>query len=97
MTRLKHLLCLLALLWTLSGVANVADAEIDHVAKHAAIFTPPPRHVPPKGMPDGALLDNGDVGIVLARPPESQVFYHPIVRRDADRRVGGHNVAPVLR
>ena len=26
-------------------------------------------------MPDGPLLGNGDVGVVLAGPPEAQVFY----------------------
>ncbi len=42
---------------------------------YTAVFTAPPRHVPTRGMPDGPLLGNGDVGVVLAGPPEAQVFY----------------------
>ncbi len=43
--------------------------------EHIAIFTSPPSHVPTRGMPDGPLLGNGDVGVVLAGPPEAQTFY----------------------
>jgi hypothetical protein len=42
---------------------------------YTAVFTTPPRLVPTKGMPDGPLLGNGDVGVVLAGPPEAQLFY----------------------
>ncbi|MCX6928713.1 MAG: hypothetical protein NT154_36695 [Verrucomicrobia bacterium] len=42
---------------------------------YTAVFTAPPRAVPTTGMPDGPLLGNGDVGVVLAGPPEAQVFY----------------------
>ena len=42
---------------------------------YTGVFTAPPRHVPTRGMPDGPLLGNGDVGVVLAGPPEAQVFY----------------------
>ena len=45
------------------------------VARHTAVFTQPPRQVPTRGMPDGPLLGNGDVGVVLAGPPEAQEFY----------------------
>ena len=45
------------------------------VAKHQAIFTAPPRGVPTNGMPDGPLLGNGDVGIVMAGTPEAQRFF----------------------
>jgi alpha-L-fucosidase 2 len=47
----------------------------DIVARHVAIFDRPPSHVPTNGMPDGPLLGNGDVGVVLAGPPEDQKFY----------------------
>ena len=42
---------------------------------YTAVFTAPPRAVPTSGMPDGPLLGNGDVGVVLAGPPEAQKFY----------------------
>ena len=45
------------------------------VARHIGVFTRPPQQVPTQGMPDGPLLGNGDVGIVLAGPPEAQEFY----------------------
>lgn len=40
-----------------------------------AVFTVPPQQVPTRAMPDGPLLGNGDVGVVLAGPPEAQIFY----------------------
>jgi hypothetical protein len=43
--------------------------------EHTFVFTSPPRHVPTRGMPDGPLLGNGDVGVVLAGPPEAQRFH----------------------
>jgi alpha-L-fucosidase 2 len=45
------------------------------IAQHTAVFTAPPRQVPTRGMPDGPLLGNGDIGVVLGGPPEAQVFY----------------------
>jgi alpha-L-fucosidase 2 len=45
------------------------------VARHVALFEKPPRHVPTQGMVDGPLLGNGDVGVVLAGPPEAQRFH----------------------
>jgi hypothetical protein len=60
-------------------VALAAAAEPaappERVAKHQAVFTAPPRGVPTNGMPDGPLLGNGDVGIVLAGTPDAQRFY----------------------
>jgi hypothetical protein len=64
-----------AALLAIGSVANAADAAPEHVAKHSAVFTQPARNVPTRGMPDGPLLGNGDVGVVLAGPPEAQVFY----------------------
>ena len=42
---------------------------------YTAVFNAPPGDVPTKMMPGGPLLGNGDVGVVLAGPPESQQFY----------------------
>ncbi|MCX6996879.1 MAG: hypothetical protein NTV49_07300 [Kiritimatiellaeota bacterium] len=42
---------------------------------YSAVFTAPPGGVPTGTMPDGPLLGNGDVGVVLAGPPEEQRFY----------------------
>lgn len=64
---------------TLTSIAALAGcafaSQPDPVAKHVGVFTHPPRAVPTRGMPDGPLLGNGDVGVVLAGPPEAQVFY----------------------
>jgi len=45
------------------------------IAGHTAVFTQPPRHVPTDKTPDGPLLGNGDVGVVLSGPPERQLFH----------------------
>ena len=50
-------------------------AAAAQAADHTAIFTAPPHYVPTRGMPDGPLLGNGDVGVVLGGPPEAQTFY----------------------
>jgi alpha-L-fucosidase 2 len=42
---------------------------------YKAVFNAPPRGVPTQAMPDGPLLGNGDVGVVLAGPPEAQRFH----------------------
>ena len=42
---------------------------------YSAVLTAPPQNVPTYYMPDGPLLGNGDVGVVLAGPPEEQRFY----------------------
>jgi alpha-L-fucosidase 2 len=42
---------------------------------YSGVFTEPPKSVPTYYMPDGPLLGNGDVGVVLAGPPEEQRFY----------------------
>jgi len=68
---------LLRVVLALSGLSSLAaDRAPDPiVAQHGALFTQPPRHVPTRGMPDGPLLGNGDVGVVLGGPPEAQGFY----------------------
>ena len=70
--RLSMLVSLLALLISAQAVQA---AEPPTVAKHVAIFDKPPQHVPTRGMVDGPLLGNGDVGVVLAGPPEAQQFH----------------------
>jgi hypothetical protein len=55
----------------LAADSSVPGTGTDHVA----IFTAPPNKVPTLGMPDGPLLGNGDVGVVLGGPPEAQTFY----------------------
>lgn len=61
----------------LPSVDAVAAGPVgpDIVARHAALFTSPPRSVPTRGMPDGPLLGNGDVGVVLGGTPEAQFFH----------------------
>lgn len=63
---MKHTLAVLAAL-----LAPLAALAMDYTA----VFNAPPQHVPTRGMPDGPLLGNGDVGVVLAGQPESQLFY----------------------
>ena len=62
------------LIGALSLLATAALAE-PVVSRHVATFTQPPSHVPTNAMPDGPLLGNGDVGVVLGGPPEAQRFY----------------------
>lgn len=59
--------------WLLSAAMLAAPAADG--MEHTFVFTSPPRSVPTHGMPDGPLLGNGDVGVVLAGPPEAQRFH----------------------
>jgi hypothetical protein len=63
-----HTLNILLLVLTLNCVAAQAW-------DYTAVFTSPPSQVPTRGMPDGPLLGNGNVGVVLAGPPEAQSFH----------------------
>lgn len=74
--------CLLA-----AGLASSYASEIalGLVSQHSAVFTMPPQQVPTAGMPDGPLLGNGDVGVVLAGPSEAQKFF--IGKNDFWRRI----------
>ncbi|MFO1521161.1 MAG: LamG-like jellyroll fold domain-containing protein [Kiritimatiellia bacterium] len=56
-------------------LAAVLLAPATPAREHTFVFTAPPRNVPTRGMPDGPLLGNGDVGVVLAGPPEAQRFH----------------------
>ncbi len=71
---------------------RAADLEHSIVGKQTAVFTQPPKQVPTPGMSDGPLLGNGDVGVVLAGPPETQCFY--IGKNDFWRR--NHGDASVM-
>ena len=75
MTHPKRFLFALVFVLAFTGAASASDPGLDHVAKHRAVFTQLPKHVPTPGMPDGPLLGNGDVGVALAGPPEAQPFY----------------------
>ena len=44
------------------------------VARHRGVFAAPPRGVPTNKVVDGPVLGNGDVGVALAGPPESQLW-----------------------
>jgi hypothetical protein len=66
---------LVSLFAMLTSAQAAQAAEPPTVAKHVAIFDKPPQHVPTQGMVDGPLLGNGDVGVVLAGPPEAQQFH----------------------
>ena len=45
------------------------------VQKVEALFTSPPKRTPSDAVPDGPLLGNGDLGVVLGGTPESLVFH----------------------
>ncbi len=64
----------LALLFPIRAALAI-DQGNQIVGQHVAVFNKPPGGVPTNGMPDGPLLGNGDVGVVLAGPPEVQNFY----------------------
>lgn len=66
---------ILAGIAALAGCAFAQGPSSAPVAEYVGVFTTPPRGVPTKGMADGPLLGNGDVGVVLAGPPEAQRFY----------------------
>ena len=94
---------LLGVFWMMTSAAIIAQAgENPIVSRHVALFERPPQHVPTQGMADGPLLGNGDVGVVLAGPPEAQQLL--ISKNDFWRRndasimaVGGVNlVIPAL-
>jgi hypothetical protein len=61
----------------LAGSSRAADTINGAivVARHSIVFNSPPGQVPTNGMPDGPLLGNGDVGVVMAGSPEEQRFW----------------------
>ena len=95
----KRLIMRLGVFGLVASAAIAALAgEALLVPQHGALFEKPPQHVPTQGMADGPLLGNGDVGVVLAGPPETQQFH--IGKNDFWRRndasvmaVGGVSLA----
>ncbi|HEY3331090.1 MAG TPA: hypothetical protein VGK19_13770 [Capsulimonadaceae bacterium] len=49
--------------------------SLDIVSRHTAVFDASPTNVPTQRMPDGPLLGNGDVGVVIAGTANDQLFY----------------------
>jgi len=72
---MKYRTLISALAVSLAGQTGWAADRLDRVARHGAVFDRPPSGVPTRGMPDGPLLGNGDVGVVLAGPAQQQLFY----------------------
>ena len=45
------------------------------VSAQTLVISSPPQHVPSGTIVDGALMGNGDLGVVIGGPPEHQRFY----------------------
>ncbi len=69
------ILVLHKLLYLTFAIVTTTNLGAEPNSNHVAAFTSPPTRVPTRGMPDGPLLGNGDVGVVLSGPPEAQRFY----------------------
>ena len=67
----------LPLLSALASIAAQGDEPrgIALVDSHKIGFTEPARRVPAQNMVDGPLLGNGDVGVVVAGPPDALRFH----------------------
>ncbi len=57
----------------LSGCTT--DNTDDKLPQYKGIFTSAPQHMPNNRTPDGPIMGNGDVGMVLGGNPEDQCFY----------------------
>lgn len=64
----------LALLLTGLGSVCLAEGE-KTMPNQTVVFAQPARRVPTAGMVDGPLLGNGDLGVVIAGPPEQLCFH----------------------
>lgn len=51
------------------------EEGLRHVESHAITFTVPANRVPSQSMVDGALLGNGDIGVVVAGTPAALRFH----------------------
>ncbi len=66
---------------TMAASSPASNEGYTIVGQHALTFTQPARHTPNlfyldfSGMPDGPLLGNGDVGVVVAGDPDALDFY----------------------
>jgi hypothetical protein len=45
------------------------------ISKYKAVFTAPPKHIPSFNAVDGPITGNGDIGITVSGPPESQRYW----------------------
>ena len=60
----------------LAAVGAAGTGEGSAIAAgHTAVLAGQPKQVPTRGMVDGPLMGNGDVGVVVAGPAENQQFY----------------------
>jgi len=59
----------------MAGENGVGEQALRLVARYRGVFTAPPRRVPTNKVVDGPVLGNGDVGVALAGPPESQAWH----------------------
>jgi len=59
----------------MAGENGVGEHALRLVARYQGVFTAPPKRVPTNKVVDGPVLGNGDVGVALAGPPESQAWH----------------------
>jgi len=45
------------------------------ISRHKAVFNTPPKRIPSDTAVDAPLLGNGDIGVAIGGPPESQTFW----------------------
>jgi len=64
-----------AMLVLVAGPVLAQPLNAGRSMDYTAVFSAPPKNVPTSAMPDGPLLGNGDLGVVLAGPPEEQRFH----------------------
>ena len=57
------------------GLVRAEEPPTTPAMNLCAVYTKPPEGIPTGTMPDGPLLGNGDVGIVMSGSPEEQRFY----------------------
>ncbi|TFG50562.1 MAG: hypothetical protein E4H40_01080 [Candidatus Brocadiia bacterium] len=55
--------------------STMREAAERIVSKYKGVFNSPPVNVPTNKVPDGPLLGNGDVGVVISGDPELQRFW----------------------
>jgi hypothetical protein len=68
---LKILLLVLFASW----ITHLKAQGASTVSGQTLVITSPPQHVPSGTIVDGALMGNGDLGVVIGGPPEHQRFY----------------------
>ncbi len=71
----RSTLAVLGIMTVFPGPACAQAPTTTQVMNYSAVYTKPPEGIPTGTMPDGPLLGNGDVGIVMSGPPEEQRFY----------------------